>query len=92
METQTILKAIDDYAAQSGLTRGTICQYALKNNRFYDRLSGGGECLPRTAKRLFDWIEKNPPFRGSLACADDHTTAAIVGEGKEKRINRKVRL
>lgn len=61
MDSETILKAIDDYAAASGLTRGTICQYALKNNRFYDRLAEGGECLPRTAKRLLAWIEANPP-------------------------------
>jgi hypothetical protein len=74
METKTILAAIDDYAARSGLTRGTICQYALKNNRFYDRLASGGECLPRTARRLLTWIENNPPSGGSLACGSHNST------------------
>lgn len=61
MESKDIIKIIDDYAAQSGLKPSTICQYALRTHRLYDRLKAGGECLPSTAKKLIAWVKANPP-------------------------------
>lgn len=61
MERDQIIKAIDDYCAASGLKPTTVCVYALKSQHLYDRLRAGGECLPRTAKKLLAWIEANPP-------------------------------
>jgi len=61
MESRDILKAIDAYSEASGLQPSTICQYAVFNGRLYRHLLDGNECLPRTARRLFQWMEDNPP-------------------------------
>jgi len=59
MDRNQIIKAIDDYATQSGLQQTTICQYAVKNRRAYDRLRGGSLSM-LTAERIIAWIEANP--------------------------------
>jgi hypothetical protein len=61
MEREQLLQAIDDYAAASGLSPKTVCQYAVKGSNLYDRLRAGGECLPRTARKIMSYIASNPP-------------------------------
>jgi len=56
---QTI-KAIEKYSARSGLKPTTICQYAMQNRKFYERLHTG-YFHEVYAKRLLDWMDDNPP-------------------------------
>lgn len=60
MHRTRIIKAIETYSDVSGLKPSTICQYALRNRRFYDNLVTGGDYLSRSADRLMEWIKANP--------------------------------
>ena len=59
MDRNQIIKAIDEYAAQSGLQHTTICQYAVQNRRAYERLQGGSLSM-LTAEKIMAWIKENP--------------------------------
>lgn len=59
MDSEQILRLIEAHSEKTGLGHATICQYAVKNSALYGRLKAGGECLPRTASRLREWIEAN---------------------------------
>jgi hypothetical protein len=61
MDREQIIKAVDDYAAATGLSPSTICQYALRNRKVYDRLKDGGTCSFASAEALMAWITANPP-------------------------------
>lgn len=61
MKQAQIIKAIDDYAKASGLKPSTICQYALKNRKVYDRLKNGGSCSFASVEALLAWMDENPP-------------------------------
>lgn len=60
MDRALIIKAIDDYAAASGLRQSTICQYAVRNRHAYDRLVSGSLRMS-TAEEILRWIADNPP-------------------------------
>lgn len=60
MDRTQIIKAIDDYAAASGLSQSTICQYALRNRKVYDRLKNGGSCSFASVEALLQWMDENP--------------------------------
>lgn len=65
MDRTQIIKAIDDYAAASGLSQSTICQYALRNRKVYDRLKNGGSCSFASVEALLRWMDENPAERGA---------------------------
>jgi hypothetical protein len=60
MDRTEIIKAVDDYAEASGLSQSTICQYALRNRKVYDRLKNGGSCSFASVEALLRWMEENP--------------------------------
>lgn len=60
MHRTRIIKAIETYSDVTGLKPSTICQYALRNRRFYDNLVTGGDYLSSSAERLMDWIRAHP--------------------------------
>lgn len=65
MDSRTeIIKAIEAYAAQSGLKPSTICQYAVRNRRLYYRLLARQEQDEALAQRLLHWMRDNPPAQG----------------------------
>lgn len=57
MDRISTIRAIDDYAKASGLMPTTICQYAIQNRKFYERMKGGYFHEDR-AKRVLSWISK----------------------------------
>jgi hypothetical protein len=59
MDRAKIINLIDEYSALSGLKQTTICQYALANRKFYQRLKGG-YFHETQAQRLAEWIVNNP--------------------------------
>ena len=59
MDRISTIKAIDSYAADSGLKPTTICQYAIANRKFYDRMQTG-YFHEVHAQKILDWIEENP--------------------------------
>lgn len=61
MDRNQIIKAIDDYAKATGLKQTTICQYAIRNRRFYKNLKDGLDYRVGTARRVLDWIDENQP-------------------------------
>lgn len=61
MDRDDIIKAIDDYAQATGLSQTTICQYALRNRKVYDRLKAGGSCSFASIEALLQWMDENPP-------------------------------
>lgn len=61
MQRDEIIKAVDDYAAASGLAHSTICQYALRNRMVYERLKSGGSCSVSSVEALLSWMAENPP-------------------------------
>jgi hypothetical protein len=67
MDREQIIKVIDDYAEASGLSQSTICQYALRNRKVYERLKNGGSCSFASIETLMAWMEKNPPKSAGTA-------------------------
>ena len=59
MDRNQIIKAIDEYATQSGLQHTTICQYAVQNRHAYERLRGGSLSM-LTAEKILAWMKENP--------------------------------
>jgi len=59
MDRVSTISAIDAYAAKSGLKPTTICQYAIANRKFYDRMCNG-YFHEVHAKKILDWIDQNP--------------------------------
>ena len=59
METEQLIKIIDEAAARTGYSPRTLCLYAGASPLLYDRLMDGGECLPSTSKKVLAWIEAN---------------------------------
>lgn len=57
MDRISTIKAIDAYAKASGLMPTTICQYAIKNRKFYERMKSGYFHEDR-AQRVLAWISK----------------------------------
>ena len=60
MTRQDVINHIERYAEATGLKPSTICQYAITNRKFYDRMVAGYFHEER-AKRLVDWMNKNAP-------------------------------
>ena len=60
MDPNIILFEIEAYAAETGMKPTTICQNALGNARFYDRLRRRLERCVSEAERLREFIAKNP--------------------------------
>lgn len=56
MDRETVIKAIEDFSATSGLKPSTICQYALRNRLVYDKLKNGGSPGFSSIERLMDWM------------------------------------
>jgi hypothetical protein len=63
MRREDIIKAIDAYAEASGLSPTSICQYAVKDGRLYERLKKADVRDAERGKRLLSWMSKNPPER-----------------------------
>lgn len=60
MQRDRLIKAIETYAAISGLKPSTICQYAVQNRHLYDNLVSGGDYRASTAERVIAWIKDHP--------------------------------
>lgn len=56
MQAPEIIKAMDAYAVETGLSVETIGQYAVSNRHAYDRLKKGSAQVS-TGQRIMDWIE-----------------------------------
>lgn len=61
MDPNIIITEIKQYAEATGLKPTTICQMALGNPRYFDRLSDRTERLADEAKRLREFMAANPP-------------------------------
>ena len=61
MTRDTIIAAIDAYAAACGLSPATVTSRAVGNSRLYARLRAGGSCNLDTAERVSAFIKSNPP-------------------------------
>ena len=60
MERKALIKTIERYAQARGIMPSTLCQYAIQNRKFYERLLGG-YYHERQARRIKEWIADNPP-------------------------------
>lgn len=70
MNPKMIIDEIDEYSCASGLKPSTICERALGNARFYDRLQKRLERAEDEAERLREWFRKNPVPSSSLQDAE----------------------
>lgn len=61
MDPNIIITEIKQYAEATGLKPTTICQMALGNPRYFDRLSERTGRLLDEAQRLRDFMAANPP-------------------------------
>jgi hypothetical protein len=61
MDPNIIIAELDDYSARVGYLPTTICQYALGNARFYDRLKKRLVKYQEEAERLRSFMAANPP-------------------------------
>lgn len=60
MDPNIIISEIERYAQQTGLKPTTICQLALGNARYFDRLRSRIERFPEEAERIRQWMAEHP--------------------------------
>ena len=56
-----LIREIEAYCRRAGISPATLCVRAVGNSRLYNRLTRGGECLPRTIARLRRYMAEHPP-------------------------------
>ena len=56
MDRKQIIAEIERHSLLTNLAPATICDRAVGNSRLFKRLLEGGECLPRTARKLRAWM------------------------------------
>jgi hypothetical protein len=59
MDRQKLIEAIEAFAARSGFTPETVCQYAIQHRGFYKNIKSGGDFRYGTAIRLINWLKAN---------------------------------
>lgn len=60
MDPNIIIADIERYARDAGLKPTTICQLALGNPRYFDRLRSRIGRFPEEAERLRQWMAEHP--------------------------------
>ena len=58
MNTKSLIRLIDAYAAKTGLAPSTIGRQAVGNARLYDRLKDSMEYQADLDKRLREWFRE----------------------------------
>ena len=48
------------YSTARGISLTTLGVYAVSDSRLFARLEAGGECLPRTVRRVRLYMSNNP--------------------------------
>ncbi len=62
MNTDSLVRLTDLFAAHAGLKRSTISTYAANDGKLIDRLdSGQASCTIRRAKAVCQWFSDNWP-------------------------------
>jgi prephenate dehydrogenase len=61
MDPNIIIAEIERHARTSGLKPSTICQLALGNPRYFDRLRSRIERFEAEADRIRKWVAENAP-------------------------------
>lgn len=64
MNDLDIIKIVDDFSSETGLKPSTICQYANRNHRLYEKIKKG-RYDREGAKRLINWIEEQRKQRAA---------------------------
>lgn len=60
MDPNIIITEIESYSRETGLKPTTICQLALGNARYFDRLRSRIDRFPEEAERLRAFMAANP--------------------------------
>jgi hypothetical protein len=60
MDPNIIISEIERYAQETGLKPTTICQLALGNPRYFDRLRSRIDRFPDEAERIRQWMQEHP--------------------------------
>jgi hypothetical protein len=60
MDPNIIITEIERYARETGLKPTTICQLALGNPRYFDRLRSRIDRFPDEAERIRRWMADHP--------------------------------
>lgn len=66
MDKHTLMSAIEQHSARTGLKPSTICQYAVANRLFYENLVAGKDYQIGTATRLLEWIKVHKTQSGPI--------------------------
>lgn len=61
MNLREIIAEIDAYSRRTGLKHSTICQHALGNALFYERINRRADQLDDQVERLRAYMASNPP-------------------------------
>ena len=61
METDTLVKEIEDFAKTSGVAPATVTSRAVGNSRLYSRMKSGGSCTLRVADRIRQYMNHVAP-------------------------------
>lgn len=64
---EEFLKEARAYCEAAGIKLATLGYYAANDTRLFSRLEGGGECLPRTMRKVRAYMEANPPKSSEAA-------------------------
>jgi hypothetical protein len=65
MDPNIIITEIERYAQEAGLKPTTICQLALGNPRYFDRLRSRIDRFPEEAARIRQWMAEHPAAAAS---------------------------
>lgn len=64
---EKLIKEITAYCTAKGISPATFGSYALRDGKFFGRITKGGECLPKTVERARAYMRENPVMAESAA-------------------------
>lgn len=67
MAMEAFVQDIKTYCALRGMALTTFGKYAADDGKLLSRLESGGEILPRTERRIRDYMAANPPQQKDVA-------------------------
>ncbi len=67
MDPNAIIAELDAYCASAGIKQTTVCQNALGNARFYERMKRRIDQYAADAEKLRAYMAANPPQQKGAA-------------------------
>ena len=69
-DMHALMREMRDFAARAGISVATLSTRAAGDGKFYGRLEAGAEALPRTVRKVREWMRVNEHMARTSARRD----------------------